>query len=1587
MTAVTVCFASGVGFSHAAQRNIEAAKTAAVARSTTSRTATATKTTAARTTTNRTTQTRATTAEKTTTARVATNAVQSRSNSSTQKSVSKRAATTARAVRARAGETNQVVTPKSASLSGGNASVVKMYVGNDITGKYANLQKYVELSGNMGYVSLLKESNQLPNLITLFDNISAENTNLRIDGVFKGTDATNEKDIVYYDNGAAKEDTDDITPGSSINMIASATVGTPSEEPVSGGGAGTVTQCPSFAGTLTAWNSRHNTNTTASDVKRTVGANSTNVADCAIIVEDADGFCRMARWNGKTYGYYDGALTYADPVVNCDKQNSHLDETVTVDVDADIDSAYSNMTFEAVRIGIEFGQPLPSLAPLKDNRTNRVLDFSGVYKTRSVGTTNGVQSGSGQIWNNAGEPIVSISNASAFKNAFSYSSYQKMYFAYAVWNKGAATVENTCSNKLSDYQGRMTGDTFIKPVQTTNQSTLAGIEDCAAIVHDSIGLCWALKMNNSARQLIPCADEINTYNLGYGMVRMNQFTPSGYNPDTYESPNTYYFLPWAYNYPVSLMDTSNGYTRVFRFRTTVGSSYGKDENGNTGMLQLPDLTKYVNNLTPPEGKKFAGIYSMWGKDVTETYHIDGTAGGDFTFTSTKLYDETGKAVKQYIKLDDLPWTYPGLANTGGRPFYMFIIWDDVEPQGDDSCPVFDKSVQGSAWNSITPTKYVRAKNAADRKSDKTDCAIIYEDADGFCRIAPYKVQPASQGLPAISVYTDSIYKGDGKWIISSPTGGLVVDCNKEYSDIDAELLVLTHAGGIKSAYDETQTLLFNQLRIGINYGETLPSLAPFVELNKYYSPNAVLVGGFSKNHMSAGGQPCAGISAGGCVSLPESEKYWGADGNPVKTIANQTEIQNNFDGHDGVYEPSLLWNTVNETVADCPVPTGVKCASGDTSCSNAKRYPHYWTQNGLMSSADVATFVQNSTFVRNVLLFGNTQNGIAKCGAIIRDGDGLCWVMENNRECTSGTDSCMYRVMDCDLSKYTIESDGTLPWSAGGQRIKNIYIDDSWDMNGNGKGKLVTPTNPTGIGGIIKILYQWEGDTSKNLVFPDLSGLVSNMEHYVWNSTQHAWEKSNKQFAGIYSNKDCSGTPYYDDTGKPIHSTMTFSEVGNMYMCWTDEEDEEEPSEPVMPDDYDCPSVDESLSSYANANANISDGHLLSAPDGETISSQSACTWMFTDGDGMCRIGTYTYKVGSKTYYDWNDSIVACNTTTIGNDHGFDVDVGPIMDTVPTAFWDQDYLRLEDRLTYRYNTTLPSLKPYVDAAKEGSISGHYTFMGGYVGDSCSVTYSNGVPSIGSGCTRVYNDDGTPAKTLSSSDSDELTLAWDYSDNSWANYASICPTTRAEYNKDFNINSGYSFPEDEVSASCTVQRALVTSNNSVISPASDCAILCEDTLDVCYAKTTGQDKPSNTGGSTGMVSCDTTGYVDTTKSVRILDDGSEGNAINTVRYQTYLKDYAIRSEHMIIFVQPSNTWPSVSNLIADLYHCGGANSHDGCTNGDDGKTFRGIYTEPNCAGTQIYDENGDYNTSTSVTYEDLPAVVWGDNDKKVYMCWQ
>lgn len=1067
MMALYVCSTLGCMGAYAAQRNVVAARNTTAQRSSVARATQSPRSVAPR------------AAVKTTTARAAANTVQSRAVAGPEKNISSRRGTQNRTTQARAGTTQTGVVLRSGAVES-NLPIVKLYVDNSIIDQYANLKKYVKLSGDDGFVKLVN-TGTLPNLGTLFGNISAK-ADKKINGAYTNN-TVDDADLIYYDNGVARDDAENIQSGSSVHLIASGKLlGEPSTDPVDG--AGNTGTCPAYTGT--SWTSG------VSDV-RIVGANGTNVADCAIVFTDADGFCRMARWNGNTYGYYDGALTYGDPIVNCEKQNSHLDATVTVDVDADITTSYSNMSFEAIRVGIEYGQPLPSLAPLASNVKNKSITLDGVYKTRSMESENGVQTGTGKIWNGNGTPAIGpVSNM----NAFSYKSYQNMYFAYAVWNKGAATVENTCSNKLSDYPGRMTGDTFVKAVQTTSQSSLSGIEDCAAIVHDSIGLCWALKMNNSARQLIPCADEINTYNLGYGMVRMNQFTPSGYNPDTYESSNTYYFLPWAYNNPVSLMDTNNGYTMVFRFRTTVGSSYGKDENGNTGMLQLPDLTKYVNNLTPPAGKKFAGIYSMWGKDVTETYHIYGTAGGDFTFTSTKLYDETGKAIKQYIKLDDLPWTYPRLADTGGRPFFMFIIWDD-----------------------------------------------------------------------------------------------------------------------------------------------------------------------------------------------------------------------------------------------------------------------------------DIQT--------------------------------------------------------------------------------------------------------------------------------------------------------------------------------------------------------------------SDCPSVDESLAKYENASANISNGRLLSAPDGETISNQSACTWIFTDGDGMCRIGTYTYRPSSTTYYDWNGSIVACNTTTIGNDHGFDVDVGPIMDTVPTAFWDLDYLRLEDRLTYRYDTTLPSLKPYVDAAKGGTISGHYTFKGGYVGDSCSVTYSNGVPSVGSGCTRVYDDNGNPVKTLSSSDSDELTLAWDYSDNSRANYASICPTTRAEYNKDFNINSGYSFPEDEVSASCTVQRALVTSNNSIISPASDCAILCEDTLDVCYAKILN----NNAGSSTGMVSCDTTGYVDTTKSVRILDDGSEGDAVNTVRYRTYLKDYAIRSgEHTIIFVQPSNTWPSVSNLIADLYHCGGANSHDGCTNGDDGKTFRGIYTEPNCAGTRVYDQNGDYDTATSVTYEDLPDVAWGDNHKKLYMCW-
>ena len=192
MTILTLCVASGVG-ANAAQRNIGAATNAAVARSTTTRPQTTSRTTVARATTKIAPAAR-TSASRTTVARTAVNVVQSRSNAGgdigPRKSVSKRATTATHGLVARAGGTNQVVGTSKSESAGEKLSVVKMYVDSDISGKYENLKKYVELSSgkNGDYVKLLKY--KLPNLSGLFTALDGKGVS--VSGVYANADGTNE---------------------------------------------------------------------------------------------------------------------------------------------------------------------------------------------------------------------------------------------------------------------------------------------------------------------------------------------------------------------------------------------------------------------------------------------------------------------------------------------------------------------------------------------------------------------------------------------------------------------------------------------------------------------------------------------------------------------------------------------------------------------------------------------------------------------------------------------------------------------------------------------------------------------------------------------------------------------------------------------------------------------------------------------------------------------------------------------------------------------------------------------------------------------------------------------------------------------------------------------------------------------------------------------------------------------------------------------------------------------------------------------------------------------------------------------------
>ena len=431
----------------------------------------------------------------------------------------------------------------------------------------------------------------------------------------------------------------------------------------------------------------------------------------------------------------------------------------------------------------------------------------------------------------------------------------------------------------------------------------------------------------------------------------------------------------------------------------------------------------------------------------------------------------------------------------GDKLYMLSKGSSSSPTG---CPSADDTI--TAWNAyrdttvdnIGSTNVLRYVRGATQKSDYTDCAIIVRDADGVCRMAKYNTTSKAYG---------SCYNSVTKKASTLCVSDFVVACDKDNSDVDARLYVSTNSTGINAKYSNE---IYEWFIMGIEYGKTLPTLEPIVNMNTY-APHAVFMGGYNR--------AASGIGDGKPIIGDSMTQYWDSTGKPIKTVSDITEFQ--YHNTQKSYYAEMLWDNSHGVIDDCPT---------------LDEYGGY-------------AVTEQETFVRNVSL--STMSWVvplADCAVITRGNDGLCWLSSNDRHDREYV--AVRRAMDCNLDYYTINANGYLPWAAGDSWKRTIYI------NGDSNGKIVTPTYPDGIYKSIEVLYQWENDSTKDFVFPDLSGLVSNMEYY-----EASTLVTNKKFAGINSKSDGSGEWYYDANGVPAQKTRNINDVSrSMYMVWEDEE-------------------------------------------------------------------------------------------------------------------------------------------------------------------------------------------------------------------------------------------------------------------------------------------------------------------------------------------------------------------------------------------------------------------------------------------------
>ena len=446
-----------------------------------------------------------------------------------------------------------------------------------------------------------------------------------------------------------------------------------------------VTQCPVVSDVSKVWSYMGYNGLEEGHpefVRYVKGRSGNDISDCGIIVQySGSDFCRLAKWNGKEYGDLlftvntaRGPAVYGfQPVVNCNKTNSHIDNIIQLHPDTD--QSYSHVDYPVgertsvrnyglIDVGIVYGEALPSIKPLET--IEQKLSPHSVLSTGMRGVE--------KYWDSDGTPKQVIQNDTQFNQDFPYKTAQDgIPMGVYRFDVSDASV-NDCYDVATilagyEYENYGGGDDFdysadynkgvVRWVSLAEEGdNFLTTRHCSSLMKETF------KDRTTGANVDICRLSGYMTNIGsvrYGIIDCN-VTDDAFRAATrnvssaYNGPNI-----WVYEDEDIKVNnrTYGGISLTFT-------------NGT-----LPSLENFVKNMTCT-GQRCQMCSTGWTDDgkcngAKVPKKFKGVYGVDYnTHNTVMYYDENGKPIQANMPTNSLYF-----------PNHMFILWEGDEPTNEN----------------------------------------------------------------------------------------------------------------------------------------------------------------------------------------------------------------------------------------------------------------------------------------------------------------------------------------------------------------------------------------------------------------------------------------------------------------------------------------------------------------------------------------------------------------------------------------------------------------------------------------------------------------------------------------------------------------------------------------------------------------------------------------------------------------------------------------------------------------------------------------------------------------------------------------